>query len=210
MKVSKSLLKNPEVAKYLQHIPDFKQKKTQDITTIVLTLIALSLFGIFAINPTVSTITELRRELVDNESVVESMSTKIRSLNTLQTEYNTISPDLPLLEAALPAQPQAPALTGQLQALGEQNGVQVIRIQVETIPLIGKGKDQKPSPTGDYSYGFSVTVHGTESQIDTFLTAVTNFDRIITLQQITLSAIPDQTDKWQLFLKGQAYYIPIK
>lgn len=71
MKINKDLLKNTKI-KYLQLLPNLKGEKTQKFTTLILTFFALSFFGLLAINPTISTISELNKELEDNKFVDQS------------------------------------------------------------------------------------------------------------------------------------------
>jgi hypothetical protein len=60
-----NIFANLYTSKYFEKLPDFKEKKIQAFITIALTLIALSFFAIFAINPTLSTIANLQKQSED-------------------------------------------------------------------------------------------------------------------------------------------------
>ena len=63
--------------KYLGFLPDLKKEKTQKYSSIIFSLVSLSFFGIFAINPTLSTIAKLKKELSDTKFVEEQLRKNI-------------------------------------------------------------------------------------------------------------------------------------
>src|SRR3990167_9706363 len=116
-------------SKYLELMPDFKKQKTQKFTTVVLTLLAIMILAIFAINPTLSTIANLQKQLEDANFVVERLDQKINNLSVLQTKYETLKNDLPIIYASIPKTEEAARLTGQLQALATENNLAIASIQ---------------------------------------------------------------------------------
>ncbi|MGA2968093.1 MAG: hypothetical protein ABSD69_02925, partial [Candidatus Levyibacteriota bacterium] len=54
-------IKKDQYEKYLELIPDIKREKAQKYITIVLTLTTAIILGVFAINPTLSTIANLQK-----------------------------------------------------------------------------------------------------------------------------------------------------
>ena len=91
MKVSKydisTVFKNIKNNKYYKLLPDFKEEKTRRLSSIVFSLLALSIFGLFAINPTLSTIARLKKELSDAKFVDQQLTEKIANLSSLQEVY---------------------------------------------------------------------------------------------------------------------------
>ena len=67
------VLKKIKNNKYFELLPDLKKEKTKKYSSIIFSLISLSFFGIFAINPTLSTIAKLRKELSDTKFVDEQL-----------------------------------------------------------------------------------------------------------------------------------------
>jgi len=67
--------------KYFELVPNFKQEKTQKFTTVILTLIAFAILLIFAINPTLSTIANLQKQLDDAKFIKEKLDQKINDLS---------------------------------------------------------------------------------------------------------------------------------
>ncbi len=72
-------LKKDQYAKYLELLPDFKSEKAQKYTTIILSLSASIILGIFAVSPTISTIANLQRQLEDDKFVEQKLQEKIKT-----------------------------------------------------------------------------------------------------------------------------------
>src|SRR4051794_1976618 len=99
MKLPKNYFENLTAAKYREYLkllPSIHDERTQLITMLIFTFVALSFFGLFAINPTLSTIVELKKELSDSQFVDQQLTNKINNLESLQQRYNLLGPDLPV------------------------------------------------------------------------------------------------------------------
>lgn len=199
-----SFLKTISAEKYLSLMPDFKNERTQSFTTLVFTLVALSIFGIFAIGPTLSTIANLHKQLEDSSFVNQQLAKKIENITSLQAQYFTLEPDFPLVFAAVPESPTVPPLVGQLQAIAQDSSVEVLRAQAFEVGLT----NVKATPNAQ-SYNFSIDVSGTYENLTQFLDAVSNFDRIISLDSVSYNRA-NETDgslPFQLSIRGKAYFL---
>jgi len=167
----------------------FQEKKAREYTTVILTFLALIVFGAFAINPTITTIVQLRKQLEDSKLLVQKLDEKITSIQSLQNEFNEIQPDLPVIENAFPIRPETPILIGQLQALTKENRLQVTQIKMDKVPYTKDGIEQ--GTTGAYVLAFSVT--GQYSDINQFAKAVVGFNRVVTVDQMEIIRQTDNT-----------------
>ena len=61
-------------SKYLALMPDLRQEKTKKFTTIVLTLAASIILGLFAVNPTLSTVANLQKQIDELKADLATMS----------------------------------------------------------------------------------------------------------------------------------------
>lgn len=198
MKIQKDLLKNFSTSKYLKNLPDFQEERTKNVTTLVLTLVTLSIFGLFAISPTLSTIANLRKQLDDSNLVHEKLEEKIANLELLNRQYNLIEKDVPLILTAVPQTPDTSRLVGQLQAIALFSSVQITRIQVFQVE-VSQSKTKNPS------FVFSIGVLGTSDNISNFLLLLSNFDRIVTIDILSQN-LQEENGITQLELRGKAYY----
>lgn len=69
---------------------------------LILSLLTMAFFGYFAIRPTLSTISNLNRQISDAQLVDQKLQEKITALSTLSQQYNAIQPDLGIVWTALP------------------------------------------------------------------------------------------------------------
>ena len=188
--------------KYLEVIPNFRNQKTQKFTSVVLTLVALSLFGLFAINPTLSTIAKLKKELADDEFVEHSLQEKISNLNILQEKYTKIQDDIVYALNAIPNNPQVPFLMAQIQSVAQNSNVHLSNLQNLTVELF----KEAPIDKKYFSFSFSFSGTGTIENIATFLSSLTNMQRVISIDTFSIDKTADKTGALRFSLQGLAYY----
>lgn len=201
LKAEKSLFQIPQAEKYLSAIlPRLAEKRVQSFTTITLSLVTLSFFGIFAISPTLSTIADLQKQISDSQFVNDQLSTKIINLTNLQVSYKQIQKSLPVLFNAIPYNPDVTVLIGQLQQIAKQSNVTLNHVQ--TLPV-----DVSNSTNTKYnSYSFALDVSGSSEDIQNFLNTIVNFNRLITVDAVSLSQSSTITDSYTLSFRGKAYF----
>lgn len=186
----------------LANLPNFQDEKTQRFTTLALTLIALSVFGIFAIGPTLSTIASLQKQLTDSQFVDQKLQEKITNLSSLQQQYQNLTNDLPIIFNAVPQTPTVTLLLAQLQSLASRNTVSLTRIQVSQVAL---SETETPAAPDQPSFTFSLEAEGEKAALLEFLVSLTNFERIITIDTYSFSS-ESQTGNERLSLNGKAYF----
>lgn len=198
-----NILGNLKKSKYQALLPNFKEEKTQAFTTLALTLVAFIVFGFFAINPTISTIIHLKKELSDSQFVDDKLEEKIRNLSILQKKYVSLENQLPILYAAVPQTPIAPVFTAQIQAIANKSNVKISRLQVYQVELYVTKTIKK-----DSSFAFSIEVLGDNENISKFLSSLVNFDRIITIDtfSITKDKESKENQNLQLNIRGRSYF----
>ncbi len=200
LKAEKSLLQIPQAEKYLSAIlPRFAEERVHSFTTIALSLLTLSFFGFFAINPTLSTIADLQKQISDNQFVSMQLKQKITNLTTLQGSYKGIQGDLPVLYAALPNTPDVTVLVGQLQSITQQSNVTLVNIQTLAVDVSAL------SPSKYNSFTFALDISGSYANIQTFLQTITSFNRIITIDALSLTKAT-ASNTYSASLRGNAYF----
>ncbi len=200
--IGKNIFLNFPANKYLEKLPNFKEEKTQRFTTLVLTFLALSFFGFFAINPTLSTITQLKKQLADNLFIEKKLEEKITNLAILQQKYNLLKTTIPVVIQALPQTPTIPLLIGQVQALALKSNLSIERLQVFQVELSNLNEDKNK----ESSFAFSFQGQGSYVDISNFLSSLINFDRLVTLDTIALTSMPEKDKLVKLDLRGRAYF----
>jgi Tfp pilus assembly protein PilO len=163
MKLKTSFSKLKE-SKYLQYLPNFKEKPRK-LSSLILSIVAFSFFGLFAINPTLSTIARLRKDLEDSKFVSQKLQEKIFNLYSLQQKYNNLQSDLPIILGAIPKSPEIPLLIGQIQTLSQENNISVGGIQSFEVEAANAEVTKKDPKT----FSFAFSGRGSYENMITFL-----------------------------------------
>jgi len=203
MKLPKSYFENLSASKYREYLkllPDMQKETTRSFVTLVLTFGALIFFGIFAINPTLSTIADLQKQLSDDQQVEQQLQTKISNLSALEQQYNNLGSNLTNIYNAVPQDPQVPLLTAQIAALASKHNVTVTTYRVAEVEL---ATTQKLSKT--QSYTFTVQVQGTYNDMIAFASDMANLSRIITVESMEVGR-DSQTNDLVLSIRGRQYF----
>ena len=136
--------------KYINSLSDLKRKKLIAYVYIILTLLTVSFFGLFAITPTLSTIANLNKQYQDNLLVRDALNKKLSNLKLLDTQYKSVQPDLALIYSAIPQTTKIPQLTRQLENLASQDGVLITRLDFGDTEIF-------PTSKNDPIYSFTFT-----------------------------------------------------
>lgn len=180
-----------------------RKENTQLITTLILTFVALTFFGIFAINPTLTTIVDLHKQLEDSEYTKQELTTKIANLSSLQQKYAALGGDLPYIEEAIPKSAAATKLAGQLHSLTQESNLTIRNLRISQVKLAGGS----PAGPKGLSYTFILEAEGTYEDMMEFASNVTTFNRIVTVEIISIGRDP-KSNLLVLYLRGRQYFKP--
>lgn len=214
--------------KYYQSLePLLLSPKKRQFTTVIFSFLAISLFGWYAIRPTIQTILYLKRELKDKTKVNQQMEEKISALIEAQASYQNIETDLPLLTQALPNNPNIILLVSALRTLANESEASLSGIQAADIPILAgetpvstqsaaatENPDQpvKPAvPSGKnktVEIPVSVTLSGPYFSITSFLDGLVNLRRIVSIESIGFSS--GTQDKTQSLAGSKSMQINLK
>lgn len=199
---TKSLGKPKESKLFLAIVPAFKEKRTQQFTTLSLTLIMIAFFGLFAINPTIGTIVDLQKQLDDNNFVNDQLQKKIANLTQLQSQYAQLQPQLMPVFDAVPTKPGIDTLVGQMHQIAQQAGVQINRVQTFPVDV-----SVKLAPPAKYvSYVFTIEAQGLLPSIQSYMVQLSNFNRLITFDTIIYSRVGKIDNTFRITIRGKAYF----
>lgn len=188
----------------LQYLPKVSKEKVQEYTTLILTFIALTIFAVFAINPTLTTVINLKKQISDSQFAVESLKKKLVNLNSLSIQYEQLQPDLPLLFTALPQTPGAASVMGQVQQLAQTKNVKIVSLESTSVGLY------PPPKTGgtEKYFVFNITVQGNYTSLISFYTSITTFTRITSVESIAYTIGEKEDVLPKLTIRARAYYLP--
>lgn len=180
--------------RYYQSLePVLKKSKSQNYTAVIFSFLVVSLFGLYAIRPTIQTILTLRREINDKTEVSKKMEEKITSLIEAQAAYSQIEESLPLIDQALPDSPDAIPLIIQIRNLAAMTGVHLSAFQLPPVPLVAPestavAKSKTSSDTNkQQGFHFTVSVVGPYPAIHAFLSGLLDMRRVISIDAMAIT-----------------------
>lgn len=190
--------------KYFPTLPYLTPERSQKFFGIVLTLCALSLFGLFAIRPTVSTILKLQKELSDNQFVFNQLETKIKNLSELRKQYSALQNDLPAITSAITVQPDVHLLFAQIQSIAQTSSITIKKLQNFEVEVL---RNDKSADKNYYSYSFSIAGIGSFENISKFVSTITSMERVVNIEVFSINNTIDQKNESLGFnIQGTAFF----
>lgn len=209
-RISLNFFLKPEasIEKRFQTLKEYDKQKMAGYLYIILTLFSVSFLGLFAINPTLSTISNLKRQYEDDTFIESSLTKKIIALNQLSEQYKQIAPNLEVTELAIPRSNKIPDFTSKILYLAKQHNITIKKFDIGGIELypgnqVSEGTSDKKSEENEF-FTISLSVEGKGQEVNTFLLDIINIDRLITLDLIDLRK--EQEDTASLTLGGKVYF----
>ena len=183
--------------RYYQSLePAFQKPATRAYTAIIFSFLVVSLFGWYAIRPTMQEIFKLRREITDKTELNKKMEDKISALIEAQAVYQAIQPDLPIIDQALPETSTAVRATKDVQSLAADSRVAITSLALSSIPLtadIAPGVKQATASNKLTNFPASLSVKGSYPDIKSFTIGITNMRRIMKISSMIFSPTRDKT-----------------
>src|SRR3989344_6125119 len=200
--------------RYYRALEEAAQKpQTQAYSGAVFSFLAVSLFRLYAILPTMRTVLFLRRDIADKTRVNTQMEEKITALIEAQAAYEAAGEQLELVGQAIPTTPQAVELAVQLRNLARITGASISAVQIAAVPLVTEAATVSATvapPQSDYPV--SVTIVGSFPAIQSFLEGLISMRRIVLLESLRIipaagvQGLPTGGTILQHVLKLKAYY----
>lgn len=182
----------------LKSVDNPQQKKVVGSVYIVLSLFAISFFGIVAISPTVGTISNLRRQLADSQEIVQKLDEKITALSQLATLHEQLRPELEVVYNAIPTSPQIPTFTRKIESVASQRNLAISQFSVSSTELY-------PAAGGTlYKAPFSILLLGTGTDVTAFISDLITIDRLVTIE--TISAGRSDNGGQAVTVTGNVYF----
>jgi len=191
--------------------PILAKPKTKIYSTVIFFFLVVSLFGWYAIRPTIQTILYLQREIKDKTAVNKKMDDKIQALIQSQSIMESIQQKLPLIEDAIPKNPDAIDVVRQLRDLTVSTGASVSAIQIGTIPAVQTASSSASPLTKQVEFPVTMSVEGNYQTISLFLNSLINIRRIILIDSISFTPNKKQgsvsaSPNIQLVLRMNTFY----
>lgn len=183
--------------------PVVKNPIVKSVAPYIFSLITLIIFLIFAIRPTLNTISELQKEIDNNQKVLDSLNQKSKNLSTGKTNYENMGSEIKKkIAESLPLNPNVVTLTANIQN-SVPLGANVAALQIEPVVLFDL---QNTTPTLDLQeLSFSFNLDGNYPQLLNALDNLNKTSRLLNVTSIVLSK--PSSGSGTLAITGKAYFL---
>ncbi|OGM73949.1 hypothetical protein A2382_04900 [Candidatus Woesebacteria bacterium RIFOXYB1_FULL_38_16] len=182
-----------------------KHEDVRMFAELLLTLGAISVFGLFAIRPTLTTLAGLYTSLNSKKQALALMQEKINNLQTAQTLIEQESESLVLLEQAIPVRPEPDIFVRQIEGLAQKNSLSINNLTLDTVSLIPT-INQEIMQSETLKLDLSLT--GNYDQLQSFVQDLENIRRPFAISHSQLSfSDTNGNSSLLLSLTGQPPYL---
>lgn len=187
---------------YIQ--PIIKTPFIKTYGSLILTIVALSIFTIFAIKPTVETILILQKTLSDQTEILSAINKKSQDLSLGSNNYKSlVSQGLTdKINAAVPFTPAAGELTHALEDATRVPQASVSAVQFQPFTI------NPPTETNIFELSeitFTLNIEGTYQSLLLVLDNLRNSPRLVSIDNIAFNKI--EGGGLLLSVSGKAYYL---
>lgn len=197
---------NPQSSRYYKYIrPALKNKAVKTYGFIVFTLVATTIFGLFAIRPTFRAIVALQKSIEVQQEILDKVNQKIEALSSGKANYDALDPTVKnRLNNLLPYSTNLPPIIQELTATAQANDATISGLQFEPTQL--EGNPQKvPSELNTEEINFVVNLQGTYPQLINFINDLNKSNRLYTIKSINFNKT--ESSPLILSVSGKAYYL---
>ena len=179
---------------------------------ILLSLVTISVFSIFALRPTLLTIAELVTEIENKKEVIAKMDNKIEDLSKAQILFDRNRREITLLENfAIPQEPNIDVFTRQIEGLSNKHQLGVLTMSLGKASILGaKSETDTNSQEGQVDpkqMEFNLSLSGNIDQYPLFVNFLNDFENLRTITKINsfnfnLKDVQDSDQKNLIFTIG--------
>jgi Tfp pilus assembly protein PilO len=152
----------------------------------------ITLLGVFAIQPTILTMTNLITEIDEKQALHEQLKKKVSALQTAQVVYTKVEPRLELLTEAVPPQPQLVRTIKIIEKLATENNIVISGLSSKDIPQEVQSSALTPVRK---NLPLVITVTGDYPSIRAFATALLKSRRTFIIDTISFAITENRSER---------------
>lgn len=164
---------------------------------LIITIVVVMFFALFAIRPTLLTMSDLIKEIEDKRALEQALEQKIAALSTAQTEYLAVQNRLPLLDEALPSDPNVIQALNIIEKIASDRQVAITNVGIPELPdhlAPGDGSTDSDSLQRQ-NLILKVTLASDYLTIQEFIKDLQNSRRMIVVDAIDYNVNENQANK---------------
>lgn len=199
----------PRLSRYYTYIkPVLKNRLVKTYSSLVFSLITITIFTVYAIRPTISTIISLQKSVSEQQGILDKLNEKTRNLTNGRENYTKLDDEVKLrLVTLLPDSTTLPPLINDITSIAIINSASISGIQFQPVDLIGP-PTLPVKNAALKEIDFTVNYQAPYPQLIKILETLTRANRLISIQSANFNKPTD--DILILSLTGKTYYFSNK
>jgi hypothetical protein len=177
----------------------------------VFSLLLLMGMLLFALKPTLVTISSLLGQIEQRKTVSAALDRKIYSLQQASDQLNKVKDRLGLLDQAIPQISDWNTLTRKFEGVATESGVELTKIEFKDISVLNStpsGDIVTNLPQGTSSVAFTITGTGEYASMRTMIERLEKIRRILVVSKSQIYR--DQMGGLNMLISGEAGFIPLE
>ncbi len=197
------MAENKRYSRYFTYIqPVIRAPFVRTYGSLILTIVSLIVFIVFAIKPTIETILILQKQLSNQHQILDKLNQKSKNLslgrkNYLDLDQNTKDK----INGSVPASPAIGELTKNLENAAKSGDASLSAIQFQSFTI---NQPQKTKTLAEIPFTYNVEV--SYSTALSVLSNLKKLDRLISIDQFSLNKL-ESGGRLLLSISGEAYYL---
>jgi hypothetical protein len=183
-----------------------RRKDLKVYLEIFLSLATISAFSIFALRPTLITISELITEIESKKETLAIIDEKISNLGKAQQIYERERDKIELLSNVIPDSAKPDTLALQIEGISSDNQVPLTGLSIGQSVIKGVSTDQ---PLEEEGYNKTTFVFQTSSEYASLLQtiqSIQNLQRLLDIDSFTLG-VSEETQAINLTVNGYSVFL---
>lgn len=197
---------NSRYSRYYTFIkPVLNNKLIKSYSFVIFSILTSTIFVIFAIQPTLKTITALHKSIDEQKSLLAQVDQKIADLALAKKNYSDLDPIVKTnLVTLIPQNPTLPRFLADINslALSHQASISGLQFQPSDLPPVAK-KLSLDAPLTPID--FTMNIAGSYQNLTGFLESLATFNHLVDLNTVNFNKPPDGS--LIMTVNAKTYYI---
>lgn len=174
----------------IRELQQFYQKPIAKVSTeLIITICTVIFLAIFAIQPTLNTMSSLLKNIDDKQKVDQDLTKKAAALSTANAALVPLENQVRILDQVIPNSPDLDGILRRIEKLASGRSIVLTTLQSSVVP---KENDPDLKGTPELSVlTLQVGVSGTYANVKDFLEALLQIDRQLSVVSVSIAAKKD-------------------
>lgn len=199
----------PQSSRYFRYFtyikPITKMPIVKTYGSLMITLIGMLIFILFAIKPTTETILVLQKKLADSNEVLTKVNQKAQNLSLGKKNYDDLGPNVKkTIQDAIPDNAELKTVVSEIEMSVKENSATISALQIQ--PLTIEKKDPQVFTNKLDELTFTANIEGEYPSLLNILQAITKSPRIISIDNLNFTSL-NEGESLLMSISAKAYYL---